>query len=155
MFPCKEKTCLQSLWFQIQTEPLPTLPFPWTTLCLLCSTVSCSSFSPHGREDKPGGVCIPGPIQQRGQRRPSPSRPPPSLRQKSRGGLRRVRHAPPTPAWFTETITAMGQSLASQLNSLSVSQAQAVLSPAPEQGCLTPKPCSCYPNDKPTRGHRS
>lgn len=91
VFSGKEKTCLQPLQFQIQTEPLPTLPFPWTTLCLLCSTVSCSSFSPHGREDKPGGVCIPGPIQQRSQRRPSPSRPPPSLRQKSREGLRRVR----------------------------------------------------------------
>lgn len=35
--------------FKIQNELLATLPFPWI-LCLLCPTVSYSSFNALGRE---------------------------------------------------------------------------------------------------------
>lgn len=37
---------------KIQNELLATLPSPWTTLCLLCPTVSYSSFSTLGREEQ-------------------------------------------------------------------------------------------------------
>lgn len=78
-----------------QKALLPTLPFPWTTLYLLCSTVSCSSFSPHRREDKQDGVSKPRLIQQKKcNTDPSSPCPLPSLTQKcreSRGVLRRMR----------------------------------------------------------------
>lgn len=77
-----------------QKALLPTLPFPWTTLYLLCSTVSCSSFSPHRREDKEDGASKPRLIQQKKcNTDPSPPALYPHSRRsaESRGVLRRMR----------------------------------------------------------------
>lgn len=99
VFSAKGKTPLQPSSVT-NTESTPShQTLSLDNLYLLCSTVSCSSFSPHRREDKQEGTSKPRLIQQK-ECNKDPSFPalyPHSLRSaESREVLRRLR--PPSPS---------------------------------------------------------